>query len=120
MKEDDIEAARQPLSIHMDNWRSSSDRSELTAELIAKEVSEGWVESFSGGIEEAQQRWPKGVAVGRLSIAMSDNRDPRLWYQAPTLAALCEDVKPCPLQKIFCAHVLSGTINMNWAVFPLM
>ena len=35
VKEDDLEANQQPLSIHMDNWRSSSDRPELTAELIA-------------------------------------------------------------------------------------
>ena len=77
-KDDEIEMNRQPLSIHMDNWRSSADRPDLTAELIAKEIAEGWVEHFPGGIEEAQQRWPKGVAVGRLGIAMSDNRDPRL------------------------------------------
>ena len=68
-KDDEIEMNRQPLSIHMDNWRSSADRPDLTAELIAKEIAEGWVEQFPGGIEEAQQRWPKCVAVCRLGIS---------------------------------------------------
>lgn len=76
IKEDDLEATRQPWS--MDNWQSSSDRPELTSELMAKEVSEGWVEPFPGGIEEAQRRWPQGVAIGRLGIALSEHRDPRL------------------------------------------
>ena len=77
-KQDDDNLGRQPLSIHMDNWRSSSDRPELTDELVQSEVNQGWVEPFDGSIEDAQTRWPTGVAIGRLGIAISDSRDPRL------------------------------------------
>ena len=62
----------------MDNWRSSSDRSELTDDLVQAEINQGWVEPFDGTIEDAQTRWPTGVAIGRLGIAISDSRDPRL------------------------------------------
>lgn len=59
------------MSIHLDNWRSSSDRPELTEELVCAEVDQGWVEQFSGSVEDAQTRWPTGVAIGRLGIALS-------------------------------------------------
>ena len=77
-KTDDDSLGRQPLSIHMDNWRSSSDRPELTDGLVQAEVNQGWVEPFDGTIEDAQARWPIGIAIGRLGIAISDLRDPRL------------------------------------------
>lgn len=110
-KDDEIEMNRQPLSIHMDNWRSSADRPDLTAELIAKEIAEGWVEHFPGGIDEAQQRWPKGVAVGRLGIAMSDNRDPRLVVDS----SICGTNSSCCIRE----HQALPTAKDILRIFPL-
>ena len=93
-KTDDDNLGRQPLSIHMDNRRSSSDRPELMDELVQAEVNQGWVEQFDGTIEDAQTRWPTGVAVGRLGIAISDSGDPRLaLFVAPILHVMSVNIK---------------------------
>jgi len=78
----------------MDNRRSSSDRPELMDELVQAEVNQGWVEQFDGTIEDAQTRWPTGVAVGRLGIAISDSGDPRLaLFVAPILHVMSVNIK---------------------------
>lgn len=77
-KESESDLTRPPLSIHLDNWQSSRDRPELTDELVQEEIEKGFVEVFEGSLQDAQQRWPRGLAVGRLGIAMSDSRPPRL------------------------------------------
>jgi hypothetical protein len=46
--------------------------------LIDKEVEAGWVEIFPGTLEEAQQFFQHGLAVGRLGLGLSDSRPPRL------------------------------------------
>ena len=66
------------LSIHHCNWQSAEDHPEEVMNLIQKEIDENWVEEFHGSIESAQERWPKGVAMGKLGLALSDNRPPRL------------------------------------------
>jgi hypothetical protein len=98
-KQDDDNLGRQPLSIHMDNWRSSSDRPELTDELVQSEVNQGWVEPFNGSIEDAQTRWPAGVAIGRLGIAISDSRDARLVVDS-SIHAMFANIKLCPPPKM--------------------
>ena len=66
------------LSIHHCNWQSAEDNPEDVSSLIQKEIDEQWVEEFHGSLEDAQERWPKGVAVGKLGLALSDSRPPRL------------------------------------------
>ena len=74
-KEDDTSSL---LSIHNCNWRSAEDEPETVESLIDKEISEGWVEEFHGDLSAAQDNWPKGIAVGKLGLALSDSRPPRL------------------------------------------
>ena len=66
------------LSVHHCNWQSAEDNPDDVSSLIQKEIDEQWVEEFHGTLEEAQSRWPKGVAVGKLGLALSDSRPPRL------------------------------------------
>ena len=66
------------LSVHHCNWQSAEDNPEDVSTLIQKEIDEQWVEEFHGTLEDAQARWPKGVAVGKLGLALSDSRPPRL------------------------------------------
>ena len=40
------------------------------------------MKEFLGVFEQAKKRWPKGVAVGRLSVARSDKRDPLLCFDS--------------------------------------
>ena len=67
-----------PLSAHMSNWNSAESDLELTHKLVQVEIDEGWVFRYPGSLEEAQQEFPLGVSIGKLGIATSPNRPPRL------------------------------------------
>ena len=67
-----------PLSAHLTNWQSAEDDISLTRELVQQEIDKGWVFPFDGTLQDAQQRYPLGVALGKLGIAHSDGRPPRL------------------------------------------
>ena len=67
------------LSVHHCNWQSAEDHPDEVQALIQKEIDEQWVEEFHGTIEDAQQRWPKGIAMGKLGLALSDSR-PLDWF----------------------------------------
>ena len=67
-----------PLSVHWQNWFSAESHPDLTAELVEEEIAQGWVTPFSGTLEDAQQQYPLGVSVGKLGIAFSETRAPRL------------------------------------------
>ena len=66
------------LSVHHTNWSSAEEDPEVVNELIQKEIDSGWVEQFHGTIEDAQQFFENGLAIGRLGLALSDSRPPRL------------------------------------------
>eukprot|EP00435_Cladocopium_sp_Y103_P037378 s1556_g9.t2 len=67
-----------PLSVHLSNWHSAEQDLPLTRELVADEVSKGFVFKYPGTLEQAQQDFPLGVSIGKLGIATSDSRPPRL------------------------------------------
>ncbi|MCV6575189.1 MAG: hypothetical protein OIF58_05590, partial [Cohaesibacter sp.] len=67
-----------PLSAHYSNWNSADSDLVLTKSLAQEEIDKGWVFEFQGTLEEAQARWPAGVSLGKLGIAHSDGRAPRL------------------------------------------
>ena len=66
-----------PLSIHLANWQSAEKEPETTLALVEEEVKQGWVYKFDGSIGDAKQMFPH-VAIGRLGVAFSDSRPPRL------------------------------------------
>ena len=67
-----------PLSVHFTNWNSAEDNKELTRELVQEEIDRGWVYEFHGSIADAQEAFPCGVALGKLGVALSEQRPPRL------------------------------------------
>ena len=66
------------LSIHWTNWQTAESQPDLTAELVQEEIDKGWLICFDGSLEDAKITFPLGVAVGKLGIATSDTRPPRL------------------------------------------
>ena len=64
---DDVD--EQPLSAHLTNWQSAEDDIALTKELVQQEIDKGWVFPFEGTLEDAQQQYPLGVALGKLGVA---------------------------------------------------
>ena len=66
------------LSAHMCNWASAESDLELTRSLVEEEISRGWVYKFDGDLADAQAAFPTGVAIGKLGVATSDSRPPRL------------------------------------------
>eukprot|EP00435_Cladocopium_sp_Y103_P020961 s1968_g5.t1 len=66
------------LTVHHTNWSSAEDDPDTVKQLIDKEVAAGWVEVFPGDMAAAQQFFEHGIAVGKLGLALSDTRPPRL------------------------------------------
>lgn len=62
----------------MCNWASAESDLELTRSLVEEEISRGWVYKFDGDLSDAQAAFPTGVAIGKLGVATSDSRPPRL------------------------------------------
>ena len=75
---DEVDTSHMQLSIHHTNWKSAEDNIEIALELVQTEIDSGWVDEFSGTIGDAQAKWPLGVWVGKLGIALSEHRPPRL------------------------------------------
>ena len=66
------------LSVHHTNWASAEESPEVVQSLIDKEVDAGWVQKFPGTLEEAQSHFEHGLAIGKLGLALSESRPPRL------------------------------------------
>jgi len=62
----------------MCNWPSAENDITLTRELVNEELAKGWIFKFPGDLAAAQQAYPVGVAVGKLWVALSESRPPRL------------------------------------------
>ena len=76
-------AKLQPLSqsgleVCQGNWRPAEEDPETVAALLAEEEAAGWIQQVWGGLKAAKKRWPKGIAVGKLSLVKAEGRDPRL------------------------------------------
>lgn len=65
------------LVVCQDNWTSANHDPEITRRLIQAELDDGFIEELPT-IAEAECRWPKGIALGKLGVVHADNRDPRL------------------------------------------
>ena len=108
-----------PLSAHLSNWHSAEEDPALTQELIDKEVQEGWAFPFDGSLEEAQDRWPVGVSIGKLGIAHSEGRSPRLVLdnsicglnsrchipERSTLPSIKDVVRSYPIRQVDDSHL---------------
>ena len=46
--------------------------------LIDKELQGNFIAEVAGAEEDAKQRWPKGIAIGKLNVVFADGRDPRM------------------------------------------
>ena len=64
-------------STHLANWRSAEKEPETTLALVEEELRQGWVYRFDGSLDDAKQHF-SNVAIGRLGVAFSDSRPPRL------------------------------------------
>ncbi len=66
------------LSAHHVNWASAEDNMEIVQDLVSEEVRQGWVSPFNGDLAAAQDKWPLGVAIGKLGLALGEGRPARL------------------------------------------
>ena len=84
-----------PLSVHFDGWKSAHDDPEITSELVQEEVRQGWVFEFPGTLADAQAQYPVGVSIGKLGVATSTSRPPRLVVDS----SVCGLNQNCPLPE---------------------
>ena len=66
-----------PFEIYDTNWKSAEEDPDTVTRLLEEDIDAKFVQEFHG-IAQAKKRWPEGIAVGRLSVARTENRDPRL------------------------------------------
>ena len=67
-----------PLSIHMINWQSAENDMATTRQLVQQEIDKGWIYRYPGTVADAQAEFGEKLAVGRLGLALSESRPPRL------------------------------------------
>ena len=67
-----------PLSVHMTNWQSAEPDLPTTRDLVAQELEKGWIYKYPGSLEDAQLEFGDKLAIGRLGLALSETRPPRL------------------------------------------
>ena len=67
-----------PLSIHLASWQSALDDPATTSSLVQDEIDNNWVDKFLGDVAAAQSFFNGDISVGRLGVATSDSRPPRL------------------------------------------
>ncbi len=108
-----------PLSAHYSNWHSAESDVTLTQSLVQEEIDKGWVFQYDGTLEEAQIKWPAGVSLGKLGIAHSDGRAPRLvldntvcglnprcWVPERSTLPTCKDIlRTFPLREFQGDHL---------------
>ena len=75
-------ACTEELTICRENWKQATEQPELLAQLVQKEVQEGWVFSVPD-LDAARARWGNRVAIGKCNIIGGDElggqwRKPRL------------------------------------------
>ena len=70
--------AQSGLEVCQGNWRPAEEDPDTVAALLAEEEAAGWIQQVPGGLKAAKKRWPKGIAVGKLSLVKAEGRDPRL------------------------------------------
>ena len=108
-----------PLSAHYSNWHSADMDLSLTQSLVQEEIDRGWVFAYDGTLEDAQAKWPAGVSLGKLGIAHSDGRAPRLvldnticglnprcWVPERSTLPTCKDIlRTFPLREFQGDHL---------------
>ena len=111
--------AREDLlfTIYDTNWKSAEEYLDTVSRLIQEDIDAKFVQEFHGDITQAKEHWPTGVAVGRLSVARSDQRDPRLCLDSTIPNVLIErkSCNPCVEDMVSAKVVarLSGRSRSN-------
>ena len=62
----------------MTNWQSAESDLETTRDLVNQELEKGWIYEYHGTLADAQTEFGDKLAIGRLGLALSDHRPPRL------------------------------------------
>ena len=62
----------------MTNWQSAESDLDTTRELVTQETDKGWIYEYPGTLADAQAQFGDKLAIGRLGLALSDHRPPRL------------------------------------------
>ena len=84
-----------PLSVHFDGWKSAQDDPAFTTELVQEELRQGWTFELPGTLSEAPEQYPIGVSIGKLGMATSPSRPPRLVVDS----SICGLNQNCPLPE---------------------
>ena len=66
------------LEICEGNWKMAEDEPETVQGLLRNEIANNWIVETSLSIADAREKWPLGIAVGKLNVAFAESKEPRL------------------------------------------
>ena len=66
------------LEICEGNWKMAEDEPETVQGLLRNEIANNWIVETSLSIAEAREKWPLGIAVGKLNVVFAEGKEPRL------------------------------------------
>ena len=94
---------------------SAEESPEIVQELIDKEVASGWVNQFPGTLEEAQSFFESDLATGKLGLALSDSRPPRLVLDS----TICGVNPQCVMPERTALPTIRDVVRSHCVVSPV-
>ena len=83
------------LEICEGNWKMAEDEPETVQSLLRNEIANNWIVETGLSIAEAWEKWPLGIAVGKLNVVFAERKEPR-----PVLdSAVCQVKTRCHLPE---------------------
>ena len=83
------------LEICEGNWKMAEDEPETVQGLLRKEIANNWIVETSLSIADAREKWPLGIAVGKLNVVFAEGKEPRLVLDS----AVCQVNTRCHLPE---------------------
>ena len=66
------------LEICEGNWKMAEDEPETVQSLLRNEIANNWIVETGLSLAEAREKWPLGIAVGKLNVVFAEGKEPRL------------------------------------------
>ena len=83
------------LEICEGNWKMAKDKPETVQGLLRNEIANNWIVETSLSIADAREKWPLGIAVGKLNVVFAEGKEPRLVLDS----AVCQANTRCHLPE---------------------
>ena len=63
-------------SVHAVLWKMAEDEPETVQGLLRNEIANNWIVETGLSVAEAREKWPLGIAVGKLNVVFAEKKKP--------------------------------------------